>query len=67
MLLGTLPGAVSLKKEYYYADEKNYFWDFFVSIQGMTSLRAMKRLLAMTRSIKNVSIRKAVKGYDKFF
>lgn len=46
---------------------KNIFGIFFVSIQGMTSLRAMKRLLAMTRSIKNVSIRKAVKGYDNFF
>lgn len=34
MLLGTLPGATSLKKEYYYADEKNYFWDFFCEYTG---------------------------------
>ena len=34
MLLGTLPGAVSLKKEYYYADEKNYFWNFFCEYTG---------------------------------
>lgn len=28
LLLGTLPGAVSLQKNYYYADQGNYFWEF---------------------------------------
>lgn len=29
LLLGTLPGAVSLERNYYYADDGNYFWQFF--------------------------------------
>jgi len=44
LLLGTLPGAVSLKKEYYYADEGNYFWESFLSIQDMISPKVMRKL-----------------------
>lgn len=29
LLLGTLPGAKSLQHNFYYADNKNYFWKFF--------------------------------------
>ncbi len=34
LLLGTLPGEKSLQKQYYYADNKNYFWDFFCEYTG---------------------------------
>lgn len=34
LLLGTLPGAISLEKQLYYADESNYFWQFFCEYVG---------------------------------
>lgn len=34
VLLGTLPGASSLQKGFYYADESNYFWEFFSEYAG---------------------------------
>lgn len=34
LLLGTLPGEESLQKQYYYADNRNYFWDFFCEYIG---------------------------------
>ena len=35
LLLGTLPGAMSLQREFYFADESNYFWDFFSEYTGL--------------------------------
>lgn len=29
LLLGTLPGRKSLERQFYYADNGNYFWKFF--------------------------------------
>ena len=37
LLLGTLPGEVSLEKRLYYADESNYFWEFFCEYVGCCS------------------------------
>lgn len=34
LLLGTLPGDKSLQQNFYYADNKNYFWKFFNKYTG---------------------------------
>ncbi len=35
LLLGTLPGKKSLEKKFYYAEQSNYFWKFFMDYTGV--------------------------------
>lgn len=35
LILGTLPGTLSLKRHEYYADPKNQFWDIIYSVYGI--------------------------------
>lgn len=52
LLLGTLPGATSLKKEYYYADEKNYFWDFFCEYTGHGKPKSNEEVALILKELK---------------
>lgn len=44
LLLGTLPGAVSLKKNIIMQTKETIFWSFFLSIQDMISPKVMRKL-----------------------
>ena len=35
LILGSFPGAESLKQQFYYADNGNIFWDFFSQYSGL--------------------------------
>lgn len=52
LLLGTLPGAVSLKKEYYYADEGNYFWEFFSEYSGHDKPKSNEEVVKILKDQK---------------
>ena len=52
LLLGTLPGALSLKKEYYYADEGNYFWEFFSEYAGQDKPQSKEAVIKILKGLK---------------
>ena len=37
LILGSLPGAVSLKKNEYYANRLNRFWEILFSVMGVNA------------------------------
>ena len=52
LLLGTLPGSVSLQKEYYYADEGDYFWDFFSEYAGCDKPLSNEEVISILKGLK---------------
>ncbi len=55
LLLGTLPGAKSLKEGYYYADGGNYFWKFFAKYSGTPIPYSMAEASDVLRKV-NVAV-----------
>lgn len=52
LLLGTLPGAVSLQKNYYYADKGNYFWEFFCEYAGCDRPQNYEEVILILKGLK---------------
>lgn len=54
LILGSMPGAVSLARQQYYANDQNRFWDFMADVTGVADLKARpyeerKRVLLTAR------------------
>lgn len=52
LLLGTLPGAMSLKRGFYYADAGNYFWEFFCEYTGTDKPKSMEDATEVLKTAK---------------
>lgn len=52
LLLGTLPGEKSLQKQYYYADNRNYFWKFFSAYAGCDKPKSNEEAVSILKELK---------------
>lgn len=52
LLLGTLPGVLSLERGFYFADEGNYFWEFFCEYADCEKPQNMDDAILILKKVK---------------
>lgn len=55
LILGSFPGAESLKQQFYYANNGNIFWDFFSQYSGQDRPHSLSEASAILREL-NVAV-----------